>query len=136
MSKLEDRVQKLEMRLEEVSVSLDAVARRTERIAQWLGADEADGPFFTEFVELRALLDDLRAKVEGRNKSAAVKRNMTDADAVRVLEGDMCARGHKEAAEELGLTYAQVYSCRMGFTFKHVHRQLEKAGWTCPWAKG
>lgn len=81
-------------------------------------------------------LDALTEKVEGRNRSAAVKRNMTDADALRVLKGDVHGLGHKEAAEAIGLTYAQVYSCRLGFTFKHVHRDLEKAGWKSKWAKG
>jgi hypothetical protein len=82
------------------------------------------------------LLEELRMKVEGRNKSAASKRNMTDDDAMRVLKGDLAAMGHKDAAERVGLTYAQVYSCRLGFTFKHVIHVLEKDGWRSPWAKG
>lgn len=81
-------------------------------------------------------IEDLSAKVEGRNKSAPVKRNMTDRDALNVLDGETKDVGHKEAAERLGLTYAQVYSCRLGFTFKHVIRDLEKGGWKSPWAKG
>lgn len=82
-----------------------------------------------------AKLDDLIAKVDGRNKSAATKRNMTDADALRVLNGDLKDQDHKQAAEAAGLTYAQVYSCRGGFTFKHVIHDLEKAGWKNPWDK-
>lgn len=85
--------------------------------------------------ELRAKLDDVTAKVEGRNKSAAVKRNMTDADALRVLTGDLKDIAHKEAAEQIGLTYAQIYSCRLEFTFKHVHKDLREAKWVNPWAK-
>lgn len=85
--------------------------------------------------ELRTKLDDVITKVEGRNKSAAVKRNMTDVDALRVLTGDMSEMAHKEAAEEMGLTYAQIYSCRLEFTFKHVHKELREAKWVNPWAK-
>lgn len=85
---------------------------------------------------MQATIDDLVMKVDARNKSAAVKRNMTDVDAAKVLNGELSGLGHKEAAENIGLTYAQVYSCRLGFTFKHVIRDLEKAGWVNKWAKG
>ena len=79
---------------------------------------------------------ELRDQVGGKNRSAATKRNMTDADALRVLDGDVKDMGHKEAAGMVGLTYAQVYSARLAFTFKHVHRTLEKAGWVSKWSKG
>lgn len=78
---------------------------------------------------LHETVDDHTAKIEGRNKSAPTKRNMTDADAKAVLNGDYKELGHKEAAEKIGLTYAQVYSCRLEFTFKHVHKELRDAGW-------
>jgi len=82
-------------------------------------------------------LEELTDKVHGRNRSAPVKRNMTDADAIRVMTGDVVGMGHKEAAEVIGLTYAQVYSCRLGFTFKHVHKELEKdPTYRNRWAKG
>lgn len=83
-----------------------------------------------------AIVDDLNLKVNSRNRSAAAKRNMTDSDALRVLTGDMKDLSHKEAAEEMSLTYAQIYSCRLEFTFKHVHKDLRDAGWKNPWAKG
>lgn len=110
------------------------------RIENWLGAEEVDsdgvdGPFYKRFIEMQSKLEDVAAKVEGRNKSAAVKRNMTDADALEVLTGQYKVLGHKEAAEAIGLTYAQVYSCRLCFTFKHVHNTLEKTGWKNTWAK-
>jgi Mg-chelatase subunit ChlI len=94
------------------------------------------GEALAQLEQLGSLVEDLRMKVEGRNRSAPVKRNMTDEDALRVLKGDLTSIGHKEAAERVGLTYAQVYSCRLGFTFKHVIRDLEKDGWRSPWAKG
>lgn len=106
-----------------------------KRLEDFIGAGEADGPFYAEFQSLKSKLEDVAAKVEGRNKSAAVKRNMTDADALEVLTGKYKDLGHKEAAEEIGLTYAQVYSCRLCFTFKHVHNKLEKGNWKSPWAR-
>lgn len=80
-------------------------------------------------------LDKLEELVGGRNKSAATKRNMTDVDALSVLTGEFREYAHKEAAELAGLTYAQVYSCRCEFTFKHVHKDLRKASWKNPWAR-
>lgn len=77
----------------------------------------------------------LETLVAGRNRSAPVKRNMTDDDARRVLTGDAKDLGHKEAGEVVGLTYAQVYSCRLEYTFKHVHKELREAGWKNHWAK-
>jgi hypothetical protein len=75
--------------------------------------------------------------VLARNISAAMKRNMVDEDAMRVLTGDVKDLSHKDAAETIGLTYAQVYSCRLEFTFKHVHKHLRDnvEGWKNPWAK-
>jgi len=116
---------------EEVQQALGDV----RRLEEWIGAGDVDGPFYAEFVALKDKLEDIAAKVEGRNKSAAVKRNMTDADALEVLTGKYKDLGHKEAAEQIGLTYAQVYSCRLCFTFKHVHHKLEKDTWKNPWAK-
>jgi hypothetical protein len=84
---------------------------------------------------LEGVVEHLRVLVEGRNKSAPMKRNMTDADAERVLVGDMVELDHKEAAEAIGLTYAQVYSCRGGFTFKHVHKKLRDSGAKSPFLK-
>lgn len=91
-------------------------------------ADESDEQRATR-VGLVARVSDIEVLVRGRNRSAPVKRNMTDADAVRVLTGDVKDLGHKEAGEVVGLTYAQVYSCRMEYTFKHVHKDLRQRGW-------
>jgi hypothetical protein len=86
-----------------------------------------------EHAGLAAKIEILEEKVGARNKSAAVKRNMTDDDARRVLTGDQKDINHKEAGANIGLTYAQVYSCRMEFTFKHVHKELRDTGWKNPW---
>jgi len=82
-------------------------------------------------------IEKLETLVLARNASAATKRNMTDEDALRVLTGDLRETSHKEAAEKIGLTYAQVYSCRLEFTFKHVHKDLRDnvKGWKNVWAK-
>lgn len=71
--------------------------------------------------------------IRGRNRSAPVKRSMTDDDARRVLNGDVKDLGHKEAGAVIGLTYAQVYSARLEYTFKHVHKVLRESGWKNPW---
>jgi predicted nucleic acid-binding Zn-ribbon protein len=85
--------------------------------------------------DLREQLGDVTTRVEARNKSSAQKRNMTDDDAERCLTGDAKGFDHKEAAEMLGLTYAQVYSCRLEYTFKHVHKTLRDKGFKNEWAK-
>ena len=99
------------------------------------GLDTRIGELVQRTSHMAEELDEVTAKVEGRNKSAATKRNMTDGDALRVLNGDMTSLPHKEAAESIGLTYAQVYSARGGFTFKHIIHDLEKSGWKNPWDK-
>jgi TolA-binding protein len=126
----------MEHKFEETYIAEQEIKDQVRKLAELLGYDENDpcSPFFVELKELKATVDDLRTKVEGRNKSAAVKRNMTDADAHRALKGDVKDMDHKLAAEEMGLTYAQVYSCRLQFTFKHVHKELKEAGWVNPWS--
>lgn len=86
-----------------------------------------------EFAGIVAKVEALEEKVGSRNKSAAVKRNMTDDDARRVLTGDQKDVNHKDAGSNIGLTYAQVYSCRLEFTFKHVHKELRDKGWKNAW---
>ena len=55
------------------------------------------------------------------------ERAMTEDDARRILAlGDLEAAGHKEAAEKLNLSYGQIYSCRKGFTFKQIHKEVEE----------
>lgn len=90
--------------------------------------DETDEQRATRVGAL-ARLSEMESLLRGRNRSAPTKRNMTDEDAVRVLTGDVAGLGHKEAGEAIGLTYAQVYSCRLEYTFKHVHKKLRESGW-------
>lgn len=68
-------------------------------------------------------------------KTKTEGKEMTDADAERILNGDLKDKKHKEAAEALGLTYGQIYSCRLEFTFKPIHKKLKEAGWKNTWVK-
>lgn len=120
------------------SMSDDMVAMRDAQRTKpkWdAGVGESSSHIAGQVEALMKQVEDLIAKVEGRNKSAPTKRNMTDGDAMRVLNGDLKDMDHKQAAEAAGLTYAQVYSARGGFTFKHVLSTLEKGGWKNPWEK-
>lgn len=134
-----------------------ALEQTLKTLIAWIGVsqqaldapDHSDTTLLSELSDLRdidsathGLLADISSRVEevetlvkGRNKSAPVKRNMTDEDAVRCATGDAKALDHREAAELISLTYAQVYSFRLGYTFKHVHKQLRDAGWKNPWEK-
>ena len=107
------------------------------KLKKQMGIEEDIDPFYPEFLELSAKVEELTSMIEGRNKSAPTKRNMTDADAIRVMTGDLKDLSHKEAAETANLTYAQVYSCRLEYTFKHVHKQLrdENKEFKNPWSK-
>jgi hypothetical protein len=51
------------------------------------------------------------------------------------MGGDLADKKHKEAAEALGLSYGQVYSARLGFTFKNVAKELKDSGTKNAWIK-
>ena len=88
-----------------------------------------------DILNAKAKLSDVILKVnelvEAQNKMSDRRgpksdREMTDADARSIMgTGEIATLSHKAAAEKLGLSYAQVYSCRKGFTFKHIHKELE-----------
>lgn len=107
---------------------VEALTARVEELAQ---------QFASELHEMVTRVAKIETLVLARNASAATKRNMTDEDALRVLTGDLRDMSHKEAAEKIALTYAQVYSCRLEFTFKHVHKDLRDnvKEWKNPWGK-
>jgi hypothetical protein len=75
---------------------------------------------FEELVARVAVLEETVNKQRG----LASTREMTDDDARRVLVGDLATAKHKEAAEKLGLSYGQIYSCRGGYTFKHIAKEV------------
>lgn len=86
---------------------------------------------FDELVQRVKTLEETIAKQRG----TASTREMTDDDAIRVLNGDLKDASHKSAAETLGLSYGQVYSCRGEYTFKHVLKKLKNEGFKNRWVK-
>lgn len=77
-------------------------------------------------IELQRQVAELVAAKTAKSATSD-SREMTDDDARRVLTGDLADKKHKDAATALGLTYGQVYSCRLEFTFKHVHKEMKDA---------
>lgn len=69
---------------------------------------------------VEALETQLEAINKPRDRGPKSQGEMTDAHAYRVKFGDMKDTKHKAAAEALGLSYGQIFSCRGGYTFKHV----------------
>lgn len=68
--------------------------------------------------------------VEVKKENLTSTRTMNEDDARRVILGDLKDKSHKKAAEELGLSYGQIYSARGGYTFKGINKEkedLEKA---------
>lgn len=61
-----------------------------------------------------------------RNRGPQSERTMTDDDARRIMLGDLKEASHKDAAEQLGLSYGQIYSARKGFTFKAIYQEMIK----------
>lgn len=88
----------------------------------------------TIVLQLQKDVEELKAKSVAQTPKSDVKE-MTDDDAKRILNGDLASKKHKEAAEVLGLTYGQVYSCRLEFTFKNVHKELKASGFKNTWVK-
>ena len=72
----------------------------------------------SKVVELEAKITTLSVK-----KGPASTREMTVEDAERILTGELRDLSHKKAAEKLGLSYGQIYSCRGGYTFKNIARK-------------
>ena len=72
---------------------------------------------------------------KARDRGPDSTREMTEDDARRILTGDLSTVKHKDAADKLGLTYGQVYSCRLEFTFKHIHKEMREAKIANPWKK-
>jgi hypothetical protein len=73
--------------------------------------------------ELEGRVAALEEQTGSRGRGPKVERSMTEADAYRVKYGDhKPPMSHKLAAESLGLSYGQVFSCRGGYTFKRVNK--------------
>jgi hypothetical protein len=78
----------------------------------------------TRVEALEAQIAALSAPRDRGPKSAG---EMTEEHAFRVKFGDLKDTRHKAAAELLGLSYGQIFSCRGGYTFKQV-----KSDWKAP----
>ncbi len=65
-------------------------------------------------------LEERVASIKVRDRGPKSQRSMTDEDAFEVKFGDLKELSHKQAAEKLGLSYGQIYSCRGDYTFTHV----------------
>jgi hypothetical protein len=61
------------------------------------------------------------------------QKEMTDEHALQVLTGCYKDLNHNKAAQELQLSYGQIYSCRLEYTFRHITEKLHKDGWVNPW---
>ena len=115
------RVRRLEARIE----TLEAVTKELhERIE---GLLEREALMAMQADDSAQKVATLAQRAAGKNRSSASKREMTNEDAEQCLTGDTGGLGHKSAAEAMGLTYAQVYSCRLGYTFKGVHKRLRES---------
>lgn len=85
--------------------------------------------------ELLTRVEQLEAALNKKRGTSSV-REMTDEDAKNVLNGELRDTSHKAAAEKLGLSYGQIYSCRLQYTFKHIHKELGKIeGYKNRWVK-
>ena len=62
-------------------------------------------------------------------------KEMTDNDAISCLYGDNMNLKHKDCANKMGLSYGQIYSCRLEFTFKHIHKDMKTRGIKNIWVK-
>jgi hypothetical protein len=88
--------------------------------------------------ELQALVLQLQERIvilETPKAKSDAGIEMTDEHARRILTGDLAQTKHRDAAEKLGLSYGQVYSCRLEFTFKHIHKEMAAAKVANPWKK-
>lgn len=89
-----------------------------------------------ENAKLKEIVAKLNEVIEKLNTTKATKvrdrgpesqREMTEADARRILLDDLKDKSHKDAATELGLSYGQIYSARKGFTFKGIYKEWRDA---------
>ena len=85
--------------------------------------DTTKAPTIQQLLEQLQALEARVTKLEAP-KSPASEREMTDEDARSVLFGSLKDTKHKDAAQKLGLSYGQIYSCRLGYTFKAIHKEM------------
>lgn len=86
-------------------------------------------------LELQTQVASLQEQLQTKSSTKTTGKEMTDDDARNVISGALSTLKHQDAADQLGLTYGQVYSARKEFTFKAIHAEMKKAGTVNPWAK-
>mgnify|MGYP003415619585 FL=1 len=69
----------------------------------------------------------LEEQLAAKRPAAKSENSMTEEHAFRVKFGDLKDLKHGKAAEALGLSYGQVFSCRGGYTFKTVAKDWTPA---------
>ena len=78
---------------------------------------------------LEETIINLELKIESmpkpRDRGPTSTRSMNDEDAVSVCYGELKEASNKDAANQLGLSYAQVYSARGEYTFRSIHKQYK-----------
>jgi hypothetical protein len=103
----------------EVAVSSAVVEKASELIA--LGSD-------AKLADVIKVVNELvKLATTKRDRGPDSTRTMVEEDAKRIMLGDLKDISHTKAAEQLGLSYGQVYSARKGFTFKAIYQEMVKA---------
>ena len=69
----------------------------------------------------------LEEQLAAKKPATKYENSMTEEHAFRVKFGDLKDLKHGKAAEALGLSYGQVFSCRGGYTFKTVTKDWAPA---------
>jgi hypothetical protein len=101
---------------------VNVMSNQSEKVALVTNQIEQLNPKASQ-AELIAKVNEIVQKVNSikvRDRGPKSTRTMTDDDAYKVKFGDLKGMSHRQAAKELGLSYGQVYSCRLGYTFNHV----------------
>ena len=65
--------------------------------------------------------------IKTRDRGPKSSRIMTNDDAYKVKFGDLKSTSHKEAAVKLGLSYGQVYSARLNYTFLNIKEDYKSS---------
>jgi hypothetical protein len=88
-------------------------------------------------VRIATLESRIEAMQSVSKSKTSEQREMTDADALAIITGEHAKLSHNKAAEALKLSYGQVYSCRLEYTFRNVWKQIREAqpGFVNPWKK-
>jgi hypothetical protein len=103
----------------EVAVNSAVVDKAVELVALGPDAKLAD--------VIRVVNELIKVATTKRDRGPDSTRTMVEADAKRIMLGDLKDVSHTKAAEALGLSYGQVYSARKGFTFKAIYQEMVKA---------